>query len=354
MSFFTQFGSSAQPLLQFMVKQSRVFTVPATGNYLIYAIGGGGSGGCTTVNGLYGKSTGGGAGGLAIKSVYLTAGDSLSITIGAGGAAASTGTQNVAGNGTAGGATTVVGPGVSLTASGGGGGSGVISANVYNLSGGQGGNATGGDFNFQGGNGGSITVSTATHYTNFYTGGGAVAFYGGRFNGGNITKNQANGTYAGIVYMTGGAGVGGNGGDIVSNVADNQFSVTYVGGGAGGSPATYTQNTDNGYVGVLADAGPSLPGTGSDGNSANVFLPGAAGTGSTTNTYGPNVGFGGGAGSSPNTNQNMTMIGLGGGGSNLGANHKIFPDLGGGAGACVGGTAVGAPGGGGVVFIARS
>jgi len=154
--------------------------------------------------------------------------------------------------------------------------------------------------------------------------------------------------------MSGGGGVGGSGGPIVSDIGHHASSLAWAGGGAGGSASTYTQNSDNGYVSVPADAGPGLPGAGNDGTSSNVFLPSGPGTSSSTNTFAPNVSYGGGAGPSPNTNTNMTMAGLGGGGPNLGNGHKIFPDLGGGAGACLGGSSIGAPGGGGVVFIARS
>ena len=58
-----------------------------SGNYLIIAVGAGGSGGAirNAPNPIYSRATGGAAGGTCIKLVSLTASDVYSIVIGAGG-----------------------------------------------------------------------------------------------------------------------------------------------------------------------------------------------------------------------------------------------------------------------------
>lgn len=199
MSLFTQFTGSVQDLANaaaqdptlgdYAVKRydffsSTNFTVPDSGNYLIIAVGAGGSGGAVRVtpNPVFSRATGGAAGGTCIKLVSLTASDVYSIVIGAGGLGVSTPSV-----GNPGGNTTVIGTNVSLTASGGEGGAADSLA--------IGGTASGGDLNYTGGNGGSITISTIGR--SGATGGGAPGLNGTGGHGGDVTSSTSTGTYTG-------------------------------------------------------------------------------------------------------------------------------------------------------------
>lgn len=200
---------------------SGTFTPTVTGYYEVYVSGGGGSGCAFNDGGLGppGCGTGGGAGGFAIKKILLTAGIAYTCTVGAGGASVSRTTRGAT-SGNTGGASSFSGSGITtITANGGSGGLGNVTGAI--VAGGAGGTATGGDFNYTGGDGGSITVAQGV---SGFTGGGAVAIRGVSYRGGNITVNASSGA------STGGAGVGGNGGDVT-------LAATTVTGGGGNNAA---------------------------------------------------------------------------------------------------------------------
>lgn len=222
MSLFTQFTGSVQDLANAVAQNpglgdystnrynfytSQNFTVPDSGNYLIIAVGAGGTGGAYRP----GTGAGGGAGGTCIKVASLTASDVYSLVIGAGGVGVGPNS-----NGNAGGNTTVIGTGVSLTASGGSGGT--------NVTGGAGGTSSGGDLNYTGGRGGTITSPG----TGVATGGGAPGLNGTGGRGGDI--NVAGGWYTG-------------GGSAFSDADDN----TSNSGGIGTAPNQISLDT-NGLI----------------------------------------------------------------------------------------------------------
>lgn len=105
----------------YLVTTSMTWTAIRDGNYIVTAIGGGGSGGAIGISyATYFFAQGGCAGGLARKKIKLTAGDTLTIVIGTGGAENTR--NNAVGHGTAGGNTTVTGTSINLVANGGSGG----------------------------------------------------------------------------------------------------------------------------------------------------------------------------------------------------------------------------------------
>ena len=245
MSNFTDFisgGGDAAPIptAQFVIGESKTFTAPLTGRIKVIITGGGGQGafvanasGTPTSN--VGDGTGGGAGGYSEKIFNVTAGETFTVTIGSGGATTlamndinSTRVGNNGGNTTF--VTASAAVSVNMTANGGGGGQIQSGANTgaYTVAGGAGGTASGGDFNYTGGAGGSITRVAGNGANAMTTGGGAVALYGTGYRGGNIDISVAhNSNY--FIGATGGAGVGGNGGDIDFNVVDHRAAVSSAG-----------------------------------------------------------------------------------------------------------------------------
>jgi len=181
MSVYSQFNTMpTNPRAVQVITSTQNWTPPASGWVNFVAIGapGGGTGGYELYDnsGMHSSSSagrGGAAGGLAIKSIYVTKGQSYTITIGAGGAGATNGN-----NATTGGATTIVGPGISLTVTGGAG----ANKNVASV--------------------GGTVVNTANATYDFYAqgggansyGGGAVAIYGNTV---FATSNGAQGAGAG-------------------------------------------------------------------------------------------------------------------------------------------------------------
>ena len=184
---------------QRLIHTTSTFTAPVTADYLVTAIGAGGSGSSAKDPG---NRHGGGAGGFSQRIIRLSAGQTLTCTIGAGGAAVGVYSQSYTTSwigyytaaattmGVNGGATTVVGGGYTLTANGGSGGT------LDN--GGSGGTATGGTTNVTGGAGG--TALGTAWWTN--AGGGSVGVYGVGYNGGSSTTSAAG--------WAAGAGVGGS------------------------------------------------------------------------------------------------------------------------------------------------
>lgn len=218
-------GASAGRILQYrFITTNQTWTAPQAGLLDIFLTGGSPSGGVG-----YGSSYVGGSGapGVCIKrSIPVLTGDAFIVTLGAGGAAVTRTTSGVtAGN--VGTASTVTGPaGLSMTANP--GNPGVASLTKPAL-GGAGGNATGGDYNWTGGAGGDVTATSGTT-TACAMGAGAcnvMGFPASTLRGGSI-NSSATGTAS---IATGGAGVGGRGGDCTG-----ASGLVYTsGGGSGGS-----------------------------------------------------------------------------------------------------------------------
>ena len=228
--------------IQKVLNSSGTIVAPITGFMELYVVGGNGSGGATR-NSSSGGATGGGAGEYVTKKVPVVMGEVYTGIIGAGGAG-SVGINGIAVAGNDGGDTTVTGAGVNIVAKGGKRGNSSTSLGGLGLLGGLGGSGgSGGDFHFAGGNGGNISPG----YTFFAaTGGGAVGIFENspeERRGGNVYAVNSK------VIATGGAGVGGTGGDVpvTATGLDNSFT---FGGGSGGSAknlsASYSSNTSLG------------------------------------------------------------------------------------------------------------
>jgi hypothetical protein len=341
-TFAGEIGST--PVLRMPITNTQMITVsttwvaPMTGTFLIYAVGGGGGG--NEGFGAHWVASGGGAGGFAIKAARLQLNDALTITIGAGG---TKGTSP-----TAGGATTVYGAGLNILAGGGGAGSAIIqpffSAAV---SGGTGGTATGGDWNLTGGAGGSASLSPyGGGYEGAMSGGGAVAWFGQAYRGGNATCNNVGYGYA----YGGGAGIGGRGGDAtILNNPDGNYAI-----GSGGGATAPGQDVSSASI-IQGQANLSLTdylGANSTNYAINTFFfPFGRGTGSTNTTVAG--GFGAGTrGYSGPTSQTAGVSGMFAGTGAGVSSAGVSAGLGGGGGAGTnGGNTRAASGGAGVVFI---
>ena len=251
----------------------------------VLVVAGGGSGGVD-------NGGGGGAGGLIYNSNFaVTPGTQLAATVGAGGAARAGGSDDGPGNN---GANSVFG---SLTAYGGGGGSGWINATLppgsssYTGGNGAGQSASTSSGNSLGaGTGNRITGTTTVASGQGNNGGTAVgAFAGGGGGGGGSGGNASNGA----------AGAGGLG--FRSNISGSQ--AIYAAGGAGGWDVIsgYTSTlpfTENGTVKKTTqtseDACPANTGHGGNGGNHNNNSSGAGGSGIVIVRYqGPQKAIGG-------------------------------------------------------------
>ena len=251
----------------------------------VLVVAGGGSGGVD-------NGGGGGAGGLIYNSNFaVTPGTQLTATVGDGGAARAGGSDDGPGNN---GANSVFG---SLTAYGGGGGSGWTNASLppgsssYTGGNGAGQSASTSSGNSLGaGTGNRITGTTTVASGQGNNGGTAVGgFAGGGGGGGGSGGNASNGA----------AGAGGLG--FRSNISGSQ--VIYAAGGAGGWDVIsgYTSTlpfTENGTVKkttqTAEDACPANTGHGGNGGNHNNNSSGAGGSGIIIVRYqGPQKAIGG-------------------------------------------------------------
>ena len=251
----------------------------------VLVVAGGGSGGVD-------NGGGGGAGGLIYNSNFaVTPGTQLTATVGDGGAARAGGSDDGPGNN---GANSVFG---SLTAYGGGGGSGWTNASLppgsssYTGGNGAGQSASTSSGNSLGaGTGNRITGTTTVASGQGNNGGTAVGgFAGGGGGGGGSGGNASNGA----------AGAGGLG--FRSNISGSQ--VIYAAGGAGGWDvySGYTSTlpfTENGTVKkttqTAEDACPANTGHGGNGGNHNNNSSGAGGSGIIIVRYpGPQKAIGG-------------------------------------------------------------
>jgi hypothetical protein len=320
---------------QLAILSSRNYVIQYSGVYLVYCIGAGGSGAYNS-GPVYLRATGGGAGGLAVKQIFLPAKTVLTVTIGAGGAA-----KTVVGNGNAGGTTSVYGSGLALYATGGSGGTQDSTTATGTISGAAGGVGSGGDWNFPGGASGSaiITGTLAATRSWAYTGGGAVAFLGTAYSGGTATADSTSAA-ANVFSYSGGAGVGGNGGAssaTVGGTARGGAGAWYAAGNAGNDG----NGTATSYIGSPFGIGNNTSGVDAILANWDYLVPYGIGQAASSSTQ--STGYGNGSAfatpSSPNTI-------LGGSGATSGTSGTAF--MGGGSGAA--GTASGAGGDGAVIL----
>lgn len=153
-------GGAGEPMGIFWISCSDTWTPQFTGTARVYVIGAGGSGGACAAPSPSSRATGGGAGGMAMKTIDVVAGCTWTATIGSGGSFVS----GPSTNGNTGGCSCFTDGTTSVIGLGGAGGcAGSASAAL-------GGCASGGDVNIQGGCGGAVPSTT--------TGGGAVGLLG--------------------------------------------------------------------------------------------------------------------------------------------------------------------------------
>ena len=238
-------------------------------NYLV--IGGGGAGGGNT-------GGGGGAGQVLSGSSTMAVGTTYTVVVGSGG----TGTT---GNGNSGTASTVNGGAISLSAAGGGGGGGVLTAN--NPSGRYGSSVTGGSGG-GGGGAGNDGEGTGSGGTGTYSGGNSGSSPSSclRTGGGGGGSSAAGTNASGYT-----SGSGGNG--TVSTITGS--SVTYAGGGAGGSINGPAYGCPTHTLGSPGTGGGGAGGTGGNGT-AGTANTGSGGGGGGYNPSSTNSGGDGGKG----------------------------------------------------------
>jgi len=338
MSNFTDFisgGGDAAPIptTQFVIGQSKTFTAPLTGRIKVIITGGGGQGAFlanknASIDQNQGDATGGGGGGYSEKTFNVTAGETFTITIGAGGASTlAPNNINSSRVGNNGGNTSFVtasaAVSVNMVANGGGGGQfSASTSSAVSTAGGAGGTASGGDFNYTGGTGGTISRVAGCPNNAVTTGGGAVALYGTAFNGGSVTMTGAVGGQDKII-ATGGAGVGGNGGDVLGVTSTGAYAYLSLGGSsAKDAPAAEPIAPTSTKMITGTSGGPNT--------SPTISTIDAQGNGGyayhthNTGVYSGNGGFGGGSGASSGYNpsgntghyyQSATGGGFGGGGA---------------------------------------
>ena len=286
-------------------------------------IGGGGSGG---------QYSGGGGGGAALKYMPVTAGDVIGFTLGAGGAR-----QNGAGQ--PGGTSTLSYNGVTISASGGNGGTNTDTTSNPSFGGVNGGSGNGGDINGVGGNGYGSAAQLMPTFG--YTQGAAACGYDGGAGGGGMGSDNsdagAGGLGSGFAGGGGGGGadngsggMGGNGGELKIEghplLPDLSVKSGSFGGGGGGSDGTNTYGhggAGGGYGGEEGEGyGHPYPGVNSQ-----PALRGGFGGGPPANRgdkgvgNGQNAGGGGGAaaggGGGAAGHWDPSMVAGGGGGGML-------------------------------------
>jgi len=193
----TLIGGNAWGQTTLTFTSNNSFTVPCGVTSVTVQIwgGGGGGGGDATTNG-YPAGAGGGSGAFVTYLNYpVTAGQIYNFTVGSGGSGIVGTTAPVAGN--SGGTSTFTGPGIALTASGGGPGSSNGSSGGAGGTGGS--TATGGTTNTGGNTGGNQTAGSTS------SGFGA----GSPSGGGNVAGCNTNGCTGAIGSNYGGGGAGG-------------------------------------------------------------------------------------------------------------------------------------------------
>lgn len=251
-------------------ESSGTFTAVKTGWHRVTVVGGGGSGALSWSNvDTQQRATGGAAGGFALKEFWAASGAVYTVTVGAGGLTPGNRTTNGVTSGNGGGTSSFVGPGVSITCTGGAGGA-AVNGTVATTTGAAGGTATGGDVNFTGGASGNVQ-NTGTGLA--ASGGGAV---GVRATGAASGVAVAGSSYA---AATGGAGTGGGSGAATSSSAHSRTG----GGGSAGAGTDCTNNVGGaagvGFASLTASQLNSAGGSATNGTSTNVTGNGGGGSG---------------------------------------------------------------------------
>ncbi len=185
------------------------FTAPVSGLYKVTVIGGGGGGGGVTVSGTVGAyAGGGGGGGCAIKNVFLSAGDEVTVTVGAGGGG---GIGNAAGYT---GATSSFGAHCSATGGAGGAYANSSGTTSDSAAGGAGGVGSGGNINAAGWTGqGGLPDNQSAGATGYGgAGGGSYISGGAGFNTGTAAASTLGAGGMGAVKFGAGTAEGGAGG----------------------------------------------------------------------------------------------------------------------------------------------
>ena len=226
-------GAVGQAVINEIVfSRTIAWACPMDCRVIVTVIGGGGAGGASyaPTAGHCILAGGGGAGGVAKSLLTLASGTSYTSTIGAGGASvAGQTTGTTGGNSTFG----VTGATVLMTANGGVGGAYAANTSADSAAGGAGGAATsdGNIFNAAGGAGGTAALDATgadlTSYHVFSCGGGAPGIFGVGHRGGNATSTVGGYNKTGC---SGGAGVNGEGGDVVIPSTTTAVQVTSQGG----------------------------------------------------------------------------------------------------------------------------
>jgi len=187
-------GSAAITISSPLAKATSVFTSGIAATYTaptntqwvkVTVVGPGGNGG----NATSARATGGSAGGVAIKWLAMTAGQTLTYTVGT-----ATSVNSTVSSGTL----TIT----TITANSGSNGTTTAYANS-STAGPTGGTATGGDINITGGSGGNSYGSSATVANNFSGKGGDCPGFG---SGGGSYGSSATAGQAGVGYGAGGGG----------------------------------------------------------------------------------------------------------------------------------------------------
>lgn len=294
LSGFSSGGNPIVPDIEWVLTTSQNWSPPFKCKVLAFVIGAGGLSAKqagTTGNNSY-CTSGSGAGGCAASILTLDPAVSYTIAIGAGSSHTLGGTQS----GVNGGDTTLSGSGIdTMTGQGGQAGTYSQTNGQTEALGGDGGIATNGNlFNATGGAGGDAFSwkEAGPNGNRLAGGGGSVGILGKGYDGGSAT--WVSGTISGgLDAAAGGAGVGGAGGTIISTRSTGSADLSAGGGGTYGpgensSGDLFSDDTAGG-VGRAGDE----PLLGPEGVGGILVFAGAARNGNTASTARPGAGVGG-------------------------------------------------------------
>jgi prepilin-type N-terminal cleavage/methylation domain-containing protein len=261
---YTEISSSTRKIYRFTANGSLNCTAGDMKNFDVLVVGGGGSGGshsCSADAGCYSTGGGGGGGVVYISGTTLSLAN-YSISVGNGGGSV------IKANGNTGSNSTFSGGGKSITAYGGGRGSG------YGGSGGGSGGSGGGGHNGHGG--GSSSKGTQSGFSN-----GTISVYGN--SGGSSIRSGTSaagggGGGASASGSSGSAGKGGNGGQGIS-ISITGSGVVYGSGGGGTGYSNYGSGGSNGGGGANSNATSGVANTGGGGGASRSGSSGAGGKG---------------------------------------------------------------------------
>jgi len=253
--------------------ESCSFLVPFDMQADVFVLGGGGSGAAAVryVGGSYkaNAASGGGAGGSVVKFRHnFKKGDVLTIIVGAGGAGQIVQSNTELPDGTNGGNSSLTGPGLSLTATGGQGGKvGYLAATAE---GGLGGTGSGGDLNLTGGKGGDArSTNTSNSGANTAGGGGGVGVIGNGHAATFVTNGYGNGAVANIGPVTVDFNTFTMAGDRFLNRTPGIGGINQPFGGTSGGSNSNSAHCGAGSGGAASVSG--NPSSGSGGNGSVIL-----------------------------------------------------------------------------------